>query len=85
MNVSVTFQFYIDWALQSLLNEFIIVYLNDILIHSESELEHEKHDRQILDSLHKSDLFIKLKTCAFHVRQMKYLEYIISSQSLSMN
>ena len=84
-NASVTFQFYIDWALQSLLNEFIIVYLNDILIYSESEIEHEKHVRQMLDCLHESDLFIKLKKCAFHVRQVKYLNYIISSQSLSMN
>ena len=85
MNASVTFQSYIDWALQSLLNEFIIVYLNDILIYSESESDHERHVRQILDCLCESDLFIKLKKCAFHVKQVEYLKYIISSQGLSMN
>ena len=85
MNASVTFQSYIDWTLQSLLDEFIIVYLNDILIYSESESDHERHVRQVLDRLCESDLFIKLKKCAFHVRQVKYLRYIISPQGLSMN
>ena len=43
INVSATFQFYIDQSLQELLNEFVIVYLDDILIYSESEAEHQEH------------------------------------------
>ena len=85
VNASATFQFYIDQILQKLLNEFVIIYLNDILIYSESEADHEGHVKQVLNHLHESDLFVKLKKCAFHVHQMKYLEYIISPQSLSMN
>ena len=42
-NAPATFQSYIDRSLQGLLNEFVIVYLDDILIYSESEAEHQEH------------------------------------------
>ena len=61
------------------------MYLDDILIYSESEVKHQKHVRQILNRLRESSLFIKLEKCAFHVKEVKYLSYIISSQRLSMN
>ena len=85
INAPATFQFYIDRTLQRLLNEFVIVYLDDILIYSESEADHKAHVRQVLNHLHESDLFVKLKKCAFHVHQVKYLRYIIFPQGLSMN
>ena len=85
MNAPATFQFYINRSLQGLLNEFMIIYLDDILIYSESEEDHEKHVRQVLHHLRESDLFVKLKKCTFHISQVKYLEYIISPQGISMN
>ena len=85
MNVSATFQFYINRSLQELLNEFVIIYLNDILIYSESEEDHKKHVKQVLHCLWDSRLFIKLEKCIFHASQVKYLRYIISPQGISMN
>ena len=85
MNAPATFQFYIDCSLQGLLNEFMIVYLDDILIYSESDEDHEKHVRQVLYCLCESELFVKLEKCTFHARQVKYLRYIISPQGISMN
>ena len=85
MNAPATFQSYIDRSLQGLLNEFVIIYLDDILIYSESEENHQKHIEQVLHQLRESRLFVKLKKCIFHVSQVKYLSYIISPQGISMN
>ena len=84
-NAPATFQSYIDRSLQGLLDEFVIVYLNDILIYSESEEDHQKHVKQVLHRLRESGLFVKLEKCIFHASQVEYLRFIISPQGISMD
>ena len=48
INVSITFQVYINWALTKLVNVFYIIYLNDILIYFSFLKEHQSHIKQIL-------------------------------------
>jgi len=43
INVSVTFQVYINWVLTELINIFYVIYLNDILIYFNSLEEHQSH------------------------------------------
>ena len=50
-NTSVTFQELINHVLYDYLNEFVITYLNNILIYSENEENHEKHIKKILRKL----------------------------------
>jgi hypothetical protein len=47
-NAPATFQLYIHDALKGLINDFVIIYLDDILIYSQSEKEHIKHVKQVL-------------------------------------
>jgi hypothetical protein len=47
-NTPTTFQSYIHDALKGLINDFVIVYLDNILIYSQSEEEHIKHIKQVL-------------------------------------
>ena len=48
MNTSATFQELINHVLYDYLNEFVIAYLNNILIYSENEENHEKHVKKVL-------------------------------------
>jgi len=50
-NESVSFQKYINNILHEYLNEFYTIYLNDILIYSDDEFEHEIHVKIILQKL----------------------------------
>jgi hypothetical protein len=50
-NASITFQSYIYDALKGLIDDFMIVYLNNILIYSQLEEEHIKHIKQVLQRL----------------------------------
>ena len=49
------------------LDDFYAAYLDDILIYSNNELEHEHHVRKVLERLRNASLQINLKKCEFHV------------------
>src|SRR5438034_1232296 len=84
-NVSVTFQELINHVLYDYLNEFVIAYLNNILIYSENEENHEKHVKKVLRRFQEKKLYFKLKKCEFHKQQIKYLEHIVTMKELEMN
>ena len=85
-NASATFQFYINDALREFLDEFCIAYLDDVLIYTDDSLEdHINHVRQVLQYLLDNDFYVKLEKCEFHVQEIKFLDFIISSDNLAMN
>lgn len=84
-NAPATFQAYINRALKGLIDEFVIVYLDDILIYSQNEEEHEEHVKRTLQRLKDANLYAKTSKCEFHVRELKFLGYIISDKGTSMD
>ena len=83
-NALATFQAYVNWALSDLLDICCIVYLDDILIFSNSEAEHEKHVQQVLERLQKFKLFIKLLKCEFHMIRVHYLGFVVTPEGIEM-
>src|SRR5436190_21882626 len=84
-NASAMFQELINHVLYNHLNEFVIVYLDDILIYFENEENHEKHVKKILKRLQEKNLYLKSEKCKFHKQQVKYLKHIITTEELKMN
>ena len=64
-------------TLSDLLDRFVLVYLDDILIYSTSDDEHERHLRCVFDRLRKYVLYAKLSKCEFGVREVDYLGHIV--------
>jgi len=85
INASVTFQTFVNNVLRRYLNQFIIVYLNDILVYFKMKKEHVQHVKKVLQTLKKVDLRIKSEKSEFHVQSVQFLRFIITSQSLRMN
>jgi len=78
VNVSSTFQRYINWVLQNFLNKFCSVYVNDILIFTDELLhQHRNHVWKILLRLWEVILQIDIDKCEFEVKSTKYLEFIL--------
>jgi len=78
VNVSSTFQRYINWALQNFLNKFCSVYVNDILIFMYELLhQHWDHIWKILLWLQEAGLQIDIDKCEFEVKSIKYLKFIL--------
>ncbi len=85
INASVTFQTFVNNVLRRYLNQFIIVYLNDILVYSKTKKEHVQHVRKVLQTLKKVNLRIKSGKSEFHVQSVQFLRFIVMFQSLRMN
>jgi len=85
INASVIFQTYINKILTELLNDFCVVYLNDILIFFVEKTDHVDHMKQILKRLRKFKLYASLKKCEFFIIKVNFLEFVIFIKSVSMN
>ena len=83
--MSAMFQELINHMLYNHLNKFVITYLDDILIFSETEKKHEKHVKKILRKFQEKNFYLKLKKCEFHKQQVEYLKHIITTEKLKMN
>ena len=57
--------------------DFVIVYLNDILILSETWDEHVRHVKQVLDTLQREKLYVKLSKCEFGKTALVYLGHVV--------
>nr|GFA02055.1 retrotransposon protein, putative, Ty3-gypsy subclass [Tanacetum cinerariifolium] len=54
------------------LDKFVIDFINDILIYSKDEKEHEEHLRQILKLLKKEELYAKFSKYEFWIPKVKF-------------
>ena len=64
-NTLVVFMDLINRVFKTFLDQFVIVFINDILVYSQSEEEHREHLRIVLDVLHTHRLFAKFSKCEF--------------------
>jgi len=81
-NVSVTFQSMMNSILWNLLNKFYLIYLNNILIFSDSILNHQKHLQIILSILKKHKLYVKSSKCTVETEILKFCKYIMRQDTL---
>ena len=61
------------------IDNFVLVYLDDILVFSTTEHKHENHLRLIFQILRRHKLQAKLKRCEFGKPRIKYLGHIVGS------
>ena len=76
-NSSSIFMFLMNGVFREYLDNFLIMFLDGILIHSNSEEEHEKHLRILLQFLREHKLYAKLSRCIFYQKKIHYLGHII--------
>jgi len=63
----------------------VVVYLDDILIFTKTEEEHERAVRRVLEILAEHKLFLRLEKCEFHRKQIEYLGLVISENKVTMD
>src|SRR6266542_5997713 len=75
--VPATFQCLMTKVLGPYLYDFVIVYLDDIIIFFQTMDEHLQYMRKVLEALRQAELKLKLEKCEFAKKQLKYLGFII--------
>ncbi|KAG1944952.1 retrotransposable element [Pimephales promelas] len=79
------FQALVNDVLRDMIDQFIYVYLDDILIFSSSLQEHVQHVRRVLQRLLENGLFVKAEKCNFHAQSVPFLGYIVSSEGMRID
>jgi hypothetical protein len=67
------------------LDDFVVCYINDILIFLKNMADHECHVCLVLEKLQEVSIYAKLKKCGFHQSKVEFLGYIISRDGIHMD
>ena len=67
---------------QPYLDQFIVVFVDDILIYSQSEWEHEYHLRIVLQLLRDHQLYAKFSKCEFWHTEVRFLVHVVSASDV---
>ena len=84
-NAPATFQAFINQALRGLIDDFCVVYLDDILVFSRTEEEHQAHLELVIERLRQVELYANPKKCEFFKTELEYLGFIIDKDGLRMD
>jgi hypothetical protein len=64
------------------LDKFFVVFIDDILVYSKNEEEHEQHLQIILRRLRDHQLYAKFSKCAFWLKEVPFLGHVISTEGI---
>ena len=85
-NSPTTFQTIMNKVFRTVIAKgIVVVYLDDILIFTKTEEEHERAVRRVLEILAEHKLFLCLEKCEFYQRQIEYLGLVISENKVAMD
>ena len=72
-------------VLMDYLDKFVVVFIDDIIIYSQSEEEHEDHLKMVLQRLREHQLYAKLSKCEFWIDEILFLGHIINKYGLAVD
>ena len=67
------------------LDQFVVVFIDDILVYSKNEEEHERHVRIVLQALREKQLYAKLSKCDFWLKEVFSLGHIVSTEEIKVD
>ncbi|KAL4011171.1 hypothetical protein IC575_028220 [Cucumis melo] len=84
-NAPAVFMDLMNRVFKDFLDSFVIVFIDDILIYSKTEVEHEEHLHQVLETLRANKLYAKFSKCEFWLRKVTFLGHVVSSKGVSVD
>ena len=85
INTLATFQAYINKALFKLVDYFVVIYLDDILIYFKLKEDYYTHIKIVIKTLRKYKLYIKFNKYFFDVEEVKFLKFIVNIIRMKLN
>ena len=66
-------------------DQFVVVFIDDILVYSKDAQEHEQHLRIVLETLREKKLYAKLSKCDFCLKELSFLGHIVSAEGIRVD
>ena len=82
-NAPSTFQRLMNEVLRPFIGKFVVVYFDDILVFSDSRVDHVQHLRHVCAALRREKLCAHPKKCYFFMSEVSFLGFIISAHGVS--
>src|ERR1043165_4808358 len=67
------------------LDKFVVVFIDDILVYSKNEEEHEEHLRLVLEKLREHQLYAKFSKCEFWLKEVGFLGHVVSGEGIAVD
>ena len=84
-NAPTTFMDLMNRVFHPYLDQFVVVFIDDILVYSKDAQEHEQHLRIVLWILREKKLFAKLRKCYFWLKEVSFLGHIVSVEGIRVD
>lgn len=84
-NAPSSFQNFMNDLFNDMTDEFVVIYLDDILVFSKDPAQHEEHVRRVLQRLRDSNLHAKPEKCEFHTTSVEYLGFLVTPEGVKMD
>ena len=67
------------------MNQFVIVFIDDILVYSKSMEEHVYHLRTVLQTLRENQLYAKFSKCDFWTKGVSFLDHGVTRDGIQVD
>ena len=84
-NAPAAFMDHMHRVFQPYLDQFVVVFVDDILIYSQSKREHEGHLRIVLQLLRDHQPYAKFSRCEFWLTKVRFLGHVVSASGMSVD
>ena len=84
-NAPATFMCLMNNISNKYLDQFVLIFIEDILIYSRIEEEHQQHLRIVLQTLRDHQLYAKFEKCEFFKKEIQYLGHVIYEKGIAVD
>jgi hypothetical protein len=84
-NAPAHFMYLMNSVFMTELDNFVVVFIDDILVYSKSTEDHEEHLRVVLRRLQGHRLYAKFSKCEFWINEVTFLCHVISSEGITVD
>ena len=84
-NAPTAFMDLMNHVFQPYVDQFVVVFINDMLVYSKDQENHDTHLRVVLETLRKEQLYVKRIKCEFWLNEVSFLGHIVSKEGIRVD
>ena len=84
-NAPIAFMDLMNRVFRPYVDQFVMVFIDDILVYSKDAQEHEQHLKIVLQTLREKKLYSKLSKCDFWLKEVSFLGHIMSVEGIRVD